>query len=157
VIALLNCLGKVLEKIVATRLSYLASSRISILNNTQMGGRKQRSAIDTALLLLHHIQEKRGAVRRASKVVTSTVFLDIKGAFDYVQKPQLLKIIEDLGLPSSLRSWVDSFVSDRTIRLAFEGQTQPATPLTTGVPQGSPVSPILFLLYVYYILGNRGL
>ena len=160
VIALLNCLGKILEKIVASRLGYLASTKISILNNTQMGGRQQRSAIDTALLLLHYIQgqrvPKKGG-KRPRNVVTTTVFLDIKGAFDYVKKPQLLRIIEELGLPQTLRNWVDCFVTDRSIQLAFEGQIQQPTPLTTGVPQGSPVSPILFLLYVSHIIGKRGL
>ena len=48
VITLLNCLGKVLEQILATRLSYLANIG-TLLHETQMGSRKQRSAIDTAL------------------------------------------------------------------------------------------------------------
>jgi len=157
VIALLCCLGKVLEKIVATRLGYLANGKISILNGSQMGGRTQRSAIDTALLLLHHVQQHQAATKRTSNAVSTTVFLDIKGAFDYVKKPQLLRIIDELGLPRTLRSWVDSFMSDRTIQLAFEGQAQLPTPLNTGVPQGSPVSPILFLLYVHHITGSKGL
>jgi hypothetical protein len=50
IISLLNCLGKVLEKIFANRLSYLANTT-ELLHNSQMGGRKQRSAIDAALLL----------------------------------------------------------------------------------------------------------
>ena len=157
VIALLCCLGKVLEKIVATRLSYLANCKASILNNTQMGSRIQRSAIDTALLLLHHVQQHRASTKRTSNAVSTTVFLDIKGAFDYVKKPQLLRIIDELGLPQTLRSWIDSFTSDRTIQLTFEGQAQQPTPLNTGVPQGSPVSPVLFLLYVRHIIGQQGL
>jgi hypothetical protein len=55
VISLLNCLGKVLEKIFATRLGYLANTT-GLLHFTQLGGRKQRSAIDAVMLLLNEIQ-----------------------------------------------------------------------------------------------------
>jgi hypothetical protein len=56
VISLINCLGKVLEKILATRLAYLANIPNSgLLEEGQMGGRKQRSAIDAVLLLLDYI------------------------------------------------------------------------------------------------------
>jgi len=50
VISLLNCLGKVLEKILATRLSYLAETG-DLLQDSQIGGRKQKSALDACLLL----------------------------------------------------------------------------------------------------------
>ena len=49
VISLLNCLRKALEKIYATRLGYLANSGLGLLHYTQLGGRKQRLVIDTAL------------------------------------------------------------------------------------------------------------
>jgi hypothetical protein len=103
IIALLNCLGKVLEKIFATRLSYLANTT-NLLHSSQMGGRKQRSAIDAALLLLNEIQSQKEARKYKSSTVTSTLFLDIKGAFDYVSKPRLLLALEKLGLPSKLIS-----------------------------------------------------
>jgi hypothetical protein len=56
VISLLNCLGKLLEKIFASRLAYLANIKDYFLHPSQLGGRKQRSALDTALLLLNKIQ-----------------------------------------------------------------------------------------------------
>ena len=51
---LLNCLGKISEKIIATRLSHFAEHS-NLLHNEQMGGRKNRSAIDASLCLLHDI------------------------------------------------------------------------------------------------------
>jgi len=54
VISLLNCLGKVAEKIVATRLSYLAETT-NLLYPEQIGGRSRKSAIDAALVLIHDI------------------------------------------------------------------------------------------------------
>jgi ribonuclease HI/exonuclease III len=147
IIALLNCLGKVLEKVLATRLSYLANTT-SLLHPSQIGGRKQRSAIDAALLLLNEIQSQKEARKRGSNTVTTALFLDIKGAFDYVSKPQLLLVLKKLGLPSNLISWVSSFLTDRSIQLAFDGQIQPTTSIEVGIPQGSPISPVLFLIYV---------
>lgn len=52
--------------------------------------------------------------------------------------------------------WVDSFLTGRSIQLAFEGQVQNPIPLTVGLPQGSPISPILFLLYVAEIVATEG-
>ena len=54
VVSLLNCLGKVAEKIIATRLSYLAES-MNLLDSNQMGDRRQKSAIDAVLSLIHNI------------------------------------------------------------------------------------------------------
>jgi hypothetical protein len=87
VIALLNCLGKVSERIIARRLGHLVETE-PLLHNSQIGGRKGKSAIDTALLLKHFIEDNK---RRGKK--TSTLFLDVKGAFDHVAKNRLLAIM----------------------------------------------------------------
>jgi len=55
IIVLLNCLGKTLEKIIATRLSFLANSGTGLLHPSQLGGRKQRLVVDIVLLLLYYI------------------------------------------------------------------------------------------------------
>ena len=150
VISLLNCLGKVLEKLFASRLAYLANTG-NLLNNTQLGGRKQCSAIDTALLLLHYIQQH----KKGSSSISTTILLDIKGAFDHVKKDKLLQILHELQLPDNLISWVSSFLTNRKIQLAFEGQIQQLVDLNIGVPQGSPISPILFLIYIRNILADN--
>jgi hypothetical protein len=80
IISLLNYLGKVLEKVYAIRLAYLANTA-GLLHPTQLGGRKQRSATDAVMLLLQYIQQQKNTRKNN---ITSTVFLDIKGAFDAV-------------------------------------------------------------------------
>jgi len=65
-----------------------------------------------------------------------------------VSKNQLLRKLKDLGLPTSLIAWVSTFLKDRLIRLSFDGQTEGFQGLNTGIPQGSPISPILFLIYI---------
>lgn len=142
VIFLLNCLGKVLERILAKRLGALAEVT-HLLHPTQIGGRSRKSAIDAGLLLLDNVQEQRRLGRQ-----TSTVFLDIKGAFDHVAQNQLLSVMRKLNLPLSLISWTRSFLTERLLRLTFDGQAQDFNPIQSGIPQGSPISPILFLIYI---------
>src|SRR5271170_1342315 len=145
VISLLNCLGKTAEKIIATRLSYLAETT-GLLYPEQIGGRIQKSAIDAALALTHDIE-----LARNRGLKSSALLLDIKGAFDHVSKNQLLGFCQRLKLPISICNWIESFISDRSIRLAFDGESTEKTKIETGIPQGSPVSPILFLIYIRFL------
>jgi len=142
VISLLNCLGKVSERILARRLGYLAETT-DLLHPSQLGGRRKKSAIDAAFLLTDEVQANKG---RGLK--TSTLFLDIKGAFDHVAREQLLGIMHRLRLPASLILWTRSFLSDRTLKLSFNGNIEDTKPIDTGIPQGSPISPTLFLIYI---------
>jgi hypothetical protein len=142
IISLLNCLGKVSERILAKRLSLMAEDG-PLLHNSQMGGRRKRSAVDTAMLLTNFVE--RSKVRKQK---SSVVFLDVKGAFDHVAKSRLLQSMHSLGLPQSLIDWTQTFLEERSIRLAFNGQIEDFSEVETGVPQGSPISPILFLIYI---------
>lgn len=83
-VSLLNCLGKVLEKIMATRLAYLAE-RYGLLHQWQIGGRPKRSAVDACMLVASIVDE----AKRKGKVV-SALFMDVKGAFDNVSKDRLM-------------------------------------------------------------------
>ncbi|KAH7560317.1 hypothetical protein BM1_03951 [Bipolaris maydis] len=141
VISLLNCLGKVLERLVARRLGALAETT-DLLHPSQLGGRLKKSAIDAALLFYNNIQQQ----KRKQKT-TTTIFLDIKGAFDHVSKNKLLEVMKDQGLPCCLLAWTKSFLEDRILQLSFDGQTEEPQVISTGTPQGSPASPILFLIY----------
>ena len=149
VISLLNCLGKTAEKIVATRLSYFAATS-DLLYQDQIGGRKQRSAVDAVLSLVHDVQ-----LAKSKGLVTSALFLDVKGAFDHVSSSRLAHICQKLGLPKCLIQWILSFLQDRSIQLAFDGNIQQKRPIDIGIPQGSPISPILFLIYVSELFKNR--
>ena len=80
-ISLLNCLGKISEKIIAERISYLAETTNKILYFDQIGGRKQRSAIDAAISLLSDIE-----LNKHRRRLISSLFLDIKKAFPSINK-----------------------------------------------------------------------
>ena len=69
-----------------------------LLQDSQLGGRRQRSAIDAVLLLLNNIQSKNSR-KKARQRIATILFLDVKGAFDHVSENQLLSICKELGLP----------------------------------------------------------
>ena len=102
------------------------------------------------MALTHDIQ-----IGKNNKQITSCLFMDIKGAFDHVSINQLLKICQKLQLPISLCKWIESFMSDRQIQLAFDGEKYRKVQIKTGIPQGSPVSPILFLIYISFLFKNE--
>ena len=77
--------------------------------------------------------------------------MDVKGAFDHVHKTRLLDTMQHLHLHPAVIRWTDSFLSNRQIGLAFDGVREDLQPVNTGIPQGSPISPILFLIYLRFL------
>ena len=74
--------------------------------------------------------------------------MDIKGAFLNLNRAQLLDICYKIGFPFTCINWIHSFLHSRTMKLAFNNKTMTnSITIYTNVPQGSPVSPILFLIY----------
>ena len=65
-----------------------------------------------------------------------------------MSKARLLATMQSLGIPSPLITWTNHFMSDRKIALAFDGEREGMERMETGIPQGSPTSPILFLIYL---------
>lgn len=74
--------------------------------------------------------------------------MDVKGAFDHVSKEQLLIQMIELGIDGDLITWTGSLLTDRKVQLVIDGHENKEREIETGIPQGSPVSPILFLIYI---------
>jgi exonuclease III len=148
-IALLNTMGKLLEIIIARKISELAETN-NLLPETQMGARKSRST-ETALHLLteqiHTIWNIPG-----KRQVATMLCMDISGAYDHVSHARLLDNMKKRRIPESLLRWVKSFLCERiAVVKVYEGETEPME-VKTGIPQGSPISPILFLFFVQDLL-----
>ena len=82
------------------------------------------------------------------RLEVSTLFLDIKAGFDNVNASIFRARLLASRVPSYMVDWVSSFLSERTSTLVFQGSPNLPSPVSEGTPQGSPVSPLLFLLYV---------
>ena len=142
VISLLNCMGKVLEKVIAEQLSQLSENFLK-LHPGQMGARKERCAIDAVASLVYEVQQ-----RWSKKELAAALFMDVKGAFDHVSKTQLVARMLELEIDGDLIRWTRSFLTDRKLQLVIDGHNNQEKEVETGIPQGSPVSPILFLIYI---------
>ena len=142
VIVLLQTFSKILERIMNSRLSCVARAT-GLLNPHQCGSLGGLSASDAVTTLTHEVKTLQMAGRKVS-----TLFLDIKGGFDNVNPSTLCGILRAKGVNPYLVSWTKSFLTGRSCRLLYQGSPRVFAPVSVGTPQGSPVSPLLFVIYV---------
>ena len=141
-ISLLNTLGKLLEAVMARRLSYFAE-KYKLLPDTQFGGRPGRTTEQALLVLANAIDQ----AWLRNRVVTLVAF-DLKGAFNGVNKTVLDARLGQRGIPIQARKWIQSFMEDRTASIHFDDfETEVAAVPHAGLAQGSPLSPILFAFF----------
>jgi exonuclease III/ribonuclease HI len=141
-ISLLPTLGKILELVVARRLSYWAET-YGLLPKNQFGARPLRSCEQALILLTTKIKEawKRG------KILTLVSF-DVKGAYNGVPREVLADRLLRKGIPTNVVQWVRSFCSERKATMVVNGFETEASHITyPGLPQGSPLSPILYIFF----------
>ena len=147
-IALQNSLAKLVEKIVADRITETIEEK-DILPWNQMGARKKRSTLSAIDLLTGYVQT---AWKAQSGCVVSMLSLDISGAFPNTSHERLCWVLERKGFPPWVVHFVQDFLRERRTRLTFSGFESAWFPMKTGIPQGSPLSPILFLLFIAELL-----
>jgi len=150
-ILLQSCFGKLLEAIVAKRLTHTAIL-CGATHPSQMGGLPSNSAVDALVRTITPIADAIGmkvkttsATRAAQRPAILTH--DIEGAFNQVHPTTLEEVIFQRQMPIYLVKWIKAFNTDRQISFGFDQQTEEPQPYRCGLPQGSPISPILFLIF----------
>src|SRR5207237_6694532 len=114
-----------------------------LIHSNQCGSLPALSTFDACAFFCHEVRALQRANHKAS-----TLFLDIKGGFDNVSSSHLSSILRQKGVSAYLVAWICSFLTNRQCRLIFQGATNIFPPVSVGTPHGSPISPLLFVIYV---------
>ena len=139
-ISLLPVLSKLFEKLILRRITPIIEER-KLIPNHQFGFRKKHSTIDQVHRIITNIEQA-----LEEKKVTSAVFLDVSQAFDKVWHEGLNHKIRK-ALPACYAKVFESYLADRYFRIKQEEAYSELKKINAGVPQGSVLGPLLYLLY----------
>ena len=141
-VSLLSALSKILEKAVCSQLmDFLSTS--SILCDNQYGFRPKNQTT-------HAVQHMMNIITEASTQdkVTIATYIDLSKAFDCLQYDKLFNKLHHIGFTESTLNWFKDYLTGRQQCVDLDGEVSPWLDVKLGVPQGSILGPILFLLYV---------
>ena len=142
-ISLLSCMGKLFERVIARRVSSHMEQN-NLFSTSQSGFRAKRM---TAEQLLRLSEQCHFSFKKQQTV--AALFLDAEAAFDKCWHSGIkFKLKNDIQLPNRLCRLFSSFLSNRALKVFYNGCWSQQVKLGAGTPQGSPLSPLIYLIYV---------
>ena len=141
----LTCIAsKILESFVRDHIiTHMKINRL--LSNRQFGFLSGRS---TVLQLLKVLDNWTELLNEKSRPGIDAIYMDFQKAFDKVPHQRLLHKMSGYGFDGQMQDWVSAFLRDRKHRVVVNGKVSSQANVLSGIPQGSVLGPILFVLYI---------
>ena len=143
-ISILPAFSKLLEKLVCYQVVNFLEKN-NIFYEHQYGFRKNR---DTTQPLVHLINKIYEGLNKPTSEYTLSIFVDLRKAFDTCDFSILLNKLKHYGFRGLSLKWFENYITGRTQYVNVNGENSKEKNITVGVPQGSVIGPILFLIYI---------
>ena len=141
-ISLTSVLGKIIESIIKDRVVNFLETN-NLINTSQHGFRQGRSCVTNLLDFYQYVFCECDHSR-----AVDVVFLDFRKAFNKLPHKRLIRKVRALGIQGDVATWIENWLAGRRQRVIVNGVPSDWTAVSIGVPQGSVLGPLFFVMYI---------